>query len=217
MPNDRFATAAAIVLLSTVTAGCDSVTTQAHRALVTRSRSRGRPLNERWARAQLWAAAQQFHRVFSQEGAEGHLRLRLRRPELDAFFTENGIHRIERLPVGLSPSPGEQRWHMFSVLGDSTLVGYCARGIRITEPNGPEGFKVAALVVDRLLIVGSERDGLWGAWIEGLMLTPEGWRLLPTVPFERQVETPRRDHTDVQLWDCDLGERTWGTTARRDH
>jgi hypothetical protein len=165
----------------------------------------GASLDPAWARARLREAVRTVHAVLARDGAEGLLRLRLRPDEIDAMFTPNGTDRIARLPTGLSPSPGEQRWHMFAVLADSPLVGYCARGARMVEANGPEGFRAPAFVVERLLLIGSEHDGLWGAWVEGLVLTAEGWRLLPTVPFERQVETPRRDHTDVQLWDCDVG------------
>ncbi len=167
---------------------------------------RGR-LDAHWARAALEQASIEFGSAFARDGAEAMLRLRLRPEDVRAVYTENAQQRIARISTGISPSPGERRWQMFRVLADAPIVGFCARGARVAEPNGPEGLRARGVVVDRLLIVGGERDGLWGAWIEGLLLTNEGWRLLPTVPFERQVETPRRDHTDVQLWDCDLGRR----------
>jgi hypothetical protein len=195
------------LLLALLLCGCTGNTSTRTVRTVLPDGGRGGRLDVEWAHAQLRRAAIQLHGVFAREGAEGLLRLRLRAGEVPAVFTENGAERVARLPAGLSPSPGEQRWHMFAVFARSPLVGFCARGARIVEPNGSEGFRAPAFVVDRLLIVGSERDGFWGAWVEGLVLTAEGWRLLPTVPFERQVETPRRDHTDVQLWDCDIGQR----------
>ena len=159
------------------------------------------------AEALLRSATTDLNRAFTSEGAEGLLRLRLRPADARAMFTDDALHRIERLPVGLSPAPGEQRWRMFRVFANAPVVGFCARGARVVDPNGPDGLRARAVVVDRLLIIGGEDGGNWGAWVEGVVLTNEGWRLMPTVPFERQVETPRRDHTDVQLWDCDLGQR----------
>jgi hypothetical protein len=157
-------------------------------------------------REQVRDAAVLLNATFAHQGAEGLLALRLRQEEVGALFTENAAQRIARLPRGLYPSAGEQRWRMFATLSATPLVGFCARGVRVVEANGAEGFAQRALVVDRLLLVGSEPGGLWGAWVENLVLTPEGWRLAPLTPYERQVETPRRDHADVQLWDCDLGQ-----------
>lgn len=158
-------------------------------------------------RRPLERAAIEFGGAFARDGAEALLRLRLSPEDVRGLYTENAQQRINRMSPGISPSPGERRWEMFRVLSRAPVVGFCARGARSVEPNGPEGLRMRAFMVDRLLIVGGESDGLWGAWIEGVVLTDEGWRLLPTVPFDRQVETPRRDHTDVQLWDCDLGLR----------
>jgi hypothetical protein len=164
-------------------------------------------LDPAWTHEQLRDAALRMNAAFSSAGSEGLLRLRLHGDEISGLFTPNAAERITRIPTGLYPNEGEQRWHMFSALSHSPLVGFCARGVRTVEPNGEEGFRQRALVVDRLLLVGSEPGGLWGAWVEGLLLTPSGWRLLPTIPYDRQVQTPRRDHADVQLWDCDIGER----------
>lgn len=164
-------------------------------------------LDQRWAEQRLRTAVVQLHTTFANHGPEGLLRLRLQPPEVAVLFRSDAADRIMRAPQGLSPTDGEQRWRMFSVLARSPLVGFCARGARLAEANGPEGFNERAFIVDRLLIIGSESTGLWGAWVDGLVLTSQGWRLLPNTPYDRQVETPRRDHTDMQLWDCDIGHR----------
>jgi hypothetical protein len=168
-------------------------------------------LDRHWALEQLRRATVDLHAVFAHEGSEGILRLRLRDAEVRALFADDAIRRIERTTPGLSPTPGEQRWAMFARFVNSPLVGFCARGARLAERNGPDGLRRPAFVVDRLLVVGSEPNGYWGAWVEGLILTSDGWRLLPSIPFERQVEMPRRDHADVTLWDCDMARRPQGS------
>ena len=141
-------------------------------------------------------------------GREALLRLRLHRDEVRALFNDDGIRRISGVQTSLLPASGEQRWLMFRQFAELyPWRGFCARGARLAEPNGPEGLKHRAFVVDRLLIVGAEPTGLWAAWIEGLSANDRRRRLLPNTPFDRQVETPRRDHADVQLWDCDLARR----------
>jgi hypothetical protein len=164
-------------------------------------------LDRQWAEQSVSQAAIELLQAFTHDGSEGLLRLRLRPDDVRAIFTDEAQQRIARLPTGLIPAPGENRWQLFRTFADAPVLGFCARGARIVEPNGPEGLRTRGLVVDRLLIVGGESDGYWGAWVEGLLLTNEGWRLLPTVPYDRQVETPRRDHSDVQLWECDLARR----------
>ena len=198
--------ATAVWLSSTACAG-STATARIEPASPDGSGIREGRLHVDWAQRALRQATVEFRQAFAQEGAEALLRLRLRNAELEQLLDPNAAARVERIPAGLSPSPGERRWSMFRTLGVTQLVGFCARGARLVEPNGPEGFRSRAFVVDRLLIIGSERDGLWGAWVEGLVLTTDGRRLLPTTPYDRQVETPRRDHTDVQLWDCDLSVR----------
>ncbi|MFO0561409.1 MAG: hypothetical protein U0269_25550 [Polyangiales bacterium] len=160
-----------------------------------------------WATEQLRSAAVQLRARLTQGGAQAHLALRLRRDEVAQLYTSAAFERIHNAQVGHEAGEADPRWVHLRSLADTPLVGFCARGARIAQQNGPEGLRVPALLVDRLLIVGAERDVLWAAWIEGMILTEDGWRLSAAVPFANQVEDPRRDHADVQLWDCDLGQR----------
>jgi hypothetical protein len=153
----------------------------------------------------LQMATHELRAAFAHEGPDGLLRLRLHGTELDAVFTREIAAAAERSPFGQVPGHGDRRWRMFRALARSDLVGFCARGVRLATANGVDGLRAPAWVVDRLLIIGRERDGLWAAWVEGLVLTADGWRLSPLVPFTRQVEAPRRDHADLALWDCDVG------------
>ncbi len=198
----------ALIAASCAIGGCAAGTGSSLRpsAPVESGAERG-TLDPAWAERALTGAALALHRTFTRDGSEGLLALRLRANDVHAMFTSEGRERIDRLPVGLTPAPGETRWQRFRAFANAPLLGFCARGARVAEPNGPDGLRTRGIVVDRLLIVGAEPGGYWGAWIEGVVLTNEGWRLLPTIPFERQVETPRRDHSDVELWACDIGHR----------
>ncbi len=160
-----------------------------------------------WATEQLRGAALLLHQTLAREGSDGFLSLRIHADQVPSLFSQSAGERLLRVNVGVAPSDSEPRWIHFRALSASPLVGFCARGVRIAEPNGPDGLRARALVVDRLLIVGSGESAFWGAWIEGLILTENGWRLMPSVPFSRQAEDPRSNHADVQLWDCDLSQR----------
>jgi hypothetical protein len=160
-----------------------------------------------WATEQLRVAAVQLREQLSRGGSEAHLALRLRPEEVTQLYSPEAASRVRNAQVGVVTGDNEARWVHLRSLRDTPLVGFCARGARIAQQNGPDGIRVAALLVDRLLIVGAERDGLWAAWVEGLLLTEGGWRLSAAVPFATQVEDPRREHADAQLWDCDLGQR----------
>jgi hypothetical protein len=159
-----------------------------------------------WATEQLRRAAVQLRARLAHGGAQAHLALRLRHDEIAQLYTEDAVERIRNAQVGHETGEDDPRWVHLRALAHTPLVGFCARGARIAQPNGPEGLRMPALLVDRLLIVGAERDVLWASWIEGLILTEAGWRLSAAVPYVQQVEDPRRDHADVQLWDCDLGQ-----------
>lgn len=158
-----------------------------------------------WATERLRAAAVQLRERLTAGGPEAQLALRLRHDEVAQLYTEDAATRMRNAQVGVLSR--DARWVHLRSFAETPLVGFCARGARIAQRNGPDGVRVPALVVDRLLIVGAERDGLWALWIEGLLLTEDGWRLSAAVPYSSQVEDPRRDHADAQLWDCDLGQR----------
>jgi hypothetical protein len=169
-------------------------------------RVRAEPLDVAWASARLREATVRVHRVLASRGADGHLSLRLRPDELGQYLSASGLERVRGAQRGTSSIEGEPRWAHLRSLATSPMVGFCARGVRMAEPGGPEGLQTRSLYVDRLLLIGAERDGLWASWIEGLLLTERGWRLDPIVTFAQQVEDPRRGHADVQFWDCDIGQ-----------
>lgn len=146
--------------------------------------------------------------ALTESGLRGFRTLRLHHEEVEQVLTPAGRARVERSFVGRTPVAAEARWYMLARLRGSAVAGWCARGVRVAEASGAEGFAHRTVYIERLLVVGSEPGGgLWGAWLEGLMLTRAGWRMLPWVPYESAVETPRRDHTDIELWECDLGVR----------
>ncbi len=162
-----------------------------------------------WAEARIGEGVGDVFRALSERGAAGLRALRLRPAEVAELFNDAGRARIERSVPGLTPSPHERRWRLLSQRRGAPVVGWCARGVRVAEASGVEGFRHRTLYIERVLIVGAEGDERWGAWVEGLVLTSAGWRMLPWVTFEDAVEAPRRDHTDLGLWDCDLSRRTW--------
>jgi hypothetical protein len=162
-----------------------------------------------WAEARIAEGVPEVFQALSERGAAGMRALRLRPAEVAEVFTDTGRQRIERSVAGLTPSPHERRWQLLALRRSNPVVGWCARGVRVAEPGGVEGFRARTLFVERVLIVGREPTGRWAAWVEGLVLTGVGWRMLPWVTFEDAVEAPRRDHTDLGLWDCDLARRSW--------
>lgn len=162
-----------------------------------------------WAQARIEQGVGGVFRTLAQDGARGLRALRLRHHEVEQLFDEAGQGRIARSVPGLTPSPRERRWQVLSRMRERPVVGWCARGVRVAEAHGVEGFAHRTLYVERVLIVGAEPEGRWAMWVEGLVLTGAGWRMLPWAPYEDAVEVPRRDHSDLGLWDCDLAHRSW--------
>jgi hypothetical protein len=71
------------------------------------------------------------------------------------------------------------------------------------EPAGPPlGLREPGFVAERVLVVGAEPGGgKVAAWVEGsFVLTDQGFF---AVSLQR-LETPRRDHADLDLAPCDL-------------
>lgn len=166
------------------------------------------PRDAEGQRAAIAEGAQQLLTELGARGPEGLRALRLSSSEVQRWFTIVAAGRIASVVSGAQPYAAERRWVLWSSLGRGSVVGWCARGVRRVERDGLEGFRFRTLVVDRLLLVGREPGGLWGAWASHAARGPDGrWRLIPSVPLDEQVETPRRDHADMQLWDCDLGQR----------
>jgi hypothetical protein len=73
---------------------------------------------------------------------------------------------------------------------------------RLEGPGPALGLRESAFVVDRLLVAGVEPGGgRVAAWVEGTFLyTDQGFF---AVVLQR-LETPRRDHADLDLAQCDF-------------
>jgi hypothetical protein len=156
-----------------------------------------------WIDAQIGEASRRVFATLAEGGARALFGMRLQVEQCDRLLTTTGRTRATMSPTGNAPRAHEPRWATMRAFAGTSVVGWCARGVRVAEPDGPEGFAERALMVDRLLVVGREEGGTWGMWVEGLVLTRDGWRILPWVTWGDAVERPRRDHTDVALWDCD--------------
>lgn len=143
-------------------------------------------------------------RALSERGREGYRVLRLREAQMDGWLSPDAIARGRLTFVGMVPGMNDRRWFSWRRWRGSVLRGWCARGVRVMEANGPEGFLRRTLMVERVLVVGGRAEHRWGAWLEGLILSRGGWRFAPWVPHAQGVEAPRRSHPDVDLWDCDL-------------
>ncbi len=166
-------------------------------------------LRSGWAEARIAEGVPEVFRTLAERGAAGMRGLRLRPAEVNELFTDAGRRRIESSVAGLMPSAHERRWQLFARRRGDRVAGWCARGVHVGEAGGLEGFKHRTLYVDRVLIVGGDGGERWAAWVEGLVLTGVGWRMLPWVSYESAVEAPRRGHSDLSLWDCDLSRRSW--------
>jgi hypothetical protein len=152
--------------------------------------------------------------ALSEGGREGYRSLRLGEAQMDGWLGEAAIARGRTTFVGMVPGPGDRRWFAWRRWRGSALQGWCARGVRVLEANGPEGLLRRTVLVERVLVVGGRGGQRWAAWLEGLLLSREGWRFAPWVPHSQAVEAPRRSHADLELWDCDLA-RPAATSAPR--
>lgn len=167
-----------------------------------------------FAAAQLDRGLPTVIRALADAGREGYRALRLGEAQMDGWLGAAARTRSRVTFVGMVPGRGDRRWFAWHRWRGSALRGWCARGVRVLEPDGPEGFLRRTLVADRVLVVGGRGEHRWAAWLEGLVLARDGWRLAPWVPHAQAVEGPRRSHPDVDLWDCDLA-RPPATSARR--
>lgn len=88
------------------------------------------------------------------------------------------------------------------LLANSEFIGVCVQGLRVEPAAGVLGLTADGWVFDRMLLVGSHGVGGHVAlWVEGIFLrTDAGLRALT---LER-VESPRREHADLELALCDL-------------
>jgi hypothetical protein len=87
-------------------------------------------------------------------------------------------------------------------LAHARYQGVCLQGARLLPAGPPIGLRSDGFVFDRALVVATEPDGgRVAAWVEGtFVLTDLGFY---AVTLQR-LETPRRDHADLDLAPCDL-------------
>lgn len=193
--------ALAVMAMALISSGCASVsgTPPVRFAEVPRD-----ALTTGWGRAHIDAATRAVFRALVTDGV---IALRRGRLALDAARTplsRVGIARAERAIVGLRPRASERRWAVLRRIRSGAVAGWCARGVSLPEPDGPEGFAQRALTVERLLVIADDVSGRWGFWLEGLALDGATWRWLPWVSWADAVETPRGAHTDIAMWSCEL-------------
>lgn len=143
-------------------------------------------------------------RVLTEGGRDGYRALRLGEAQMDGWLNEAAITRGRATFLGMVPGINDRRWFAWRRWRGSVLQGWCARGVRVQEANGPEGFLRRTVLVERVLVVGGGAEHRWAAWLEGVVLSQEGWRFAPWIPHAQSVEAPRRSHSDIDLWDCDL-------------
>ena len=87
--------------------------------------------------------------------------------------------------------------------GAATFAGFCAQGAREEAPRAGLGLTHAGWVLERILLVARGGAAAAGSasWVEGdFVYTDRGWRVLSL----RRVETPRRQHSDLELAPCDV-------------
>lgn len=191
------------VALLVAAAGCASVAPAPRRLRAVPADA----LRSGWAATRVDDATRALLSSLATEGLDALRRRRIRHDERAVFLDDRGQARAAGSVVGMSPRPSERRWVALRRLRGARLAGWCARGVRVHDPGGAEGFAQPALTVDRLLVVAEDDRGLVGFWVEGVVLDDDGWRWLPWVPWADAVEAPRADHSDIALWVCDLERR----------
>jgi hypothetical protein len=97
--------------------------------------------------------------------------------------------------VALSP---EQR----GLWNGASYAGLCVQQGRLEPASGAVGLRAAGFVFERALLIGREPGGgAIAGWVEGRFLnTDAGFGALSV----ERVETPRRDHADLELQVCEL-------------
>jgi hypothetical protein len=113
--------------------------------------------------------------------------------------------RLEERRPGFRARLGEVIHRIPEQLAGATYLGICAQDAREEPAGGPLGLTERSWVVRRILIAGriastSRRIALW---IDGPFVF-DGERLV-ALELEN-VETPRWEHSDLELATCDLSE-----------
>jgi hypothetical protein len=119
----------------------------------------------------------------------------------DALLRPEVARRSSRsLAAGqYDPAAGERE-----LWGSARYSGLCVQSGRTEPPAGVVGLRRSGFVFERGLLIGREAGGgELAGWVEGVfVLTEQGFVALE---IER-VETPRRDHSDLELAECELAD-----------
>lgn len=88
--------------------------------------------------------------------------------------------------------------------GSAKYAGLCVQSGRREPPAGVIGLRSSGFVFERGLLIGREAGGgELAGWVEGVfVLTEQGFVALEI----QRVEPPRRDHSDLELAECELAD-----------
>jgi hypothetical protein len=86
--------------------------------------------------------------------------------------------------------------------GSARYGAICVQQGRLEPASGPAGLRSPGFLFERALLIGREPGGgQMAGWVEGRFLNTDAG--FGAVTVER-VETPRRDHADLELAVCEL-------------
>ncbi len=121
--------------------------------------------------------------------------------DLDIVLDESGVARVEALRLGLGSRVhlDPRRHGRFS---ETELWGLCVLGARQEPAGGTLGLKEDTWILERALVAGQRVGGQrLAAWFEGTFVYSDaGFRAIDL----RRVETPRWEHSDLELVTCDM-------------
>ena len=130
-------------------------------------------------------------------------RLLVDRTELRSILDVDGAMRVVRLrELGTAPglSAAEQR----AAYSGTTYAGVCFDRAREEQAGSSFGLLRTAFVFERALIVATQPDGTnLAAWLEGSFV---GTGDLVIALVLSRVEAPRREHTDLEILQCDFAD-----------
>lgn len=85
----------------------------------------------------------------------------------------------------------------------ASYTGFCAQGAREEPAHNGLGLVRPGWVLERILVVARDGVGRSASWVEGrFVYTDEGWKTLSLT----RIESPRRQHSDLDLAPCDVEE-----------
>ena len=116
---------------------------------------------------------------------------------LDALLDSSASSQALRSSRTVALSP-EQR----GLWGQASYAGLCVQQGRLEPASGVIGLRSPGFVFERALLIGQEPGGgQIAGWVDGRFLnTDAGFGALAV----ERVETPRRDHADLELQVCEL-------------